>query len=299
MGALLGERFMLRIGRIDYLNVWPLFQGLRLRLTPETQAQVRIVPGHPSELNEALAGGDLDVAPSSSFEYLQRADKYSLLPDLSISSWGPVRSVLLACPFPVSEMPRHSASGLRVGLSSASASSVALLRILWRFHWGWPEPEWIEQQPGQGLDRRIPFLEIGDFALRLTCDPPQGWHLIDLGQAWREFTNLPFVYGVWMVRRNLSAGSRERLFQVADALHAAADEFRDDPYQLAARLERPDWLPLTALQEYWQCIRYTFGPKEQAGLILFGDYVRQLGLIPAVPGLSWHRSKESDYALVA
>lgn len=290
---------MLRIGRIDYLNVWPLFHGLQLRLRPETQVKARIVSGHPSELNEALAEGKLDVAPSSSFEYLLRSDNYSLLPDLSISSWGPVRSVLLACPFPVSEMPRRSAAGLRVGLSSASASSVALLRILWRFHWKWPEPEWIELQPGHGLDKHIPFLEIGDYALRLTCAPPRGWHLIDLGQAWWEFTNLPFVYGVWMARKNLTARAGELLAPVADALHAAADEFHHDPRRLSSFLDRPDWLSLQALQDYWQCIRYTFGPGEQAGLILFGDYARRLGLIPAVPGLSWHRWKERYYAMVA
>lgn len=290
---------MLRIGRIDYLNVWPLFQGLQQRLDPETQALTRIMAGHPANLNTALAEAELDVAPSSSFEYLSRADRYTLLPDLSISSDGPVRSVLLACPFPVSEMPRRLASGLRVGLSSASASSTALLRVLWRFHWQWPEPEWVERRPGQELDKSMPFLEIGDFALRLHCDPPRGWHLVDLGQAWREFTNLPFVFGVWMVRRNLSPCVEHLLTCAAKALYAASREFRDDPFPLVARLERPDWLTVESLQDYWQCIRYAFGPREQAGLVLFGDFARRLGMIPAVPGLTWSRPDQSDFALAA
>lgn len=290
---------MLRIGRIDYLNVWPLFQGLQQRLDPETLALTRILPGHPADLNRALAKAELDVAPSSSFEYLSRAGRYTLLPDLSISSDGPVRSVLLVCPFPIAELPKRSASGLRVGLSTASASSTALLRVLWRFHWQWPEPEWIDRRPGEDMGQDIPFLEIGDHALRLQCDPPRGWNCIDLGQAWREFTSLPFVFGVWMVRRNLPHSIGHALNRAAEALYAAAREFRSDPFPLVARLERPDWLTVKSLRDYWQCIRYTFGPREQAGLVLFGDFTRRLGMIPSVPGLTWNRPKESDFALAA
>lgn len=290
---------MLRIGRIDYLNVWPLFHGLQQRLGSEGQDRTRIVPGHPAELNAGLADGELDVAPSSSFEYLLRADKYALLPNLSISCDGPVRSVLLASPFPISEMPERAASGLQVGLSSASASSAMLLRILWNYYWNWPEPEWTEQGPGQGVERGTPFLEIGDLALRLRCAPPSGWHLVDLGQVWKDFTNLPFVFGVWMVRRNLSPPAAGLLGPFAAALYAEAREFLRDPAALAARAQRPDWLTLRHLQDYWQCIRYAFGPREQAGLVLFGEYARRMGMIPAVPGLSWSRTNERDDALVA
>ncbi|WP_045219073.1 menaquinone biosynthesis protein [Desulfonatronum thioautotrophicum] len=290
---------MLRIGRIDYLNVWPLFEGIQHRLEPGILNRTRMTVGHPADLNVALAEGKLDVAPSSSFEYLLRANNYALLPDLTISSDGPVRSVLLACPFPFSEMPKHAASGLRVGLSTASTSSVALLRILWRFHWGWPEPEWVTQDPGQGPEIGIPFLEIGDHALRLHCNPPPGWHLADLGQEWKSFTRLPFVFGVWMVRRDLSPEAAGLLVPFAEALYTGAREFQRDPCTLAARAQRPDWLTLKHLQDYWQCIRYAFGPREQAGLVLFGDYVRKLGMISAVPGLTWSRPTAYDDAMVA
>lgn len=285
---------MLRIGRIDYLNVWPLFQGLQSRMEPELQSRVRLVAGHPSELNAALASGELDIAPSSSFEYLIHADRYALLPDLSISARGPVRSVFLVCPFPLQEMPKHLAAGLQVGLSTASASSVALLRALWKFHWKLPEPDWISIGPGTGLYGEIPFLEIGDLALRLTCDLPQGWHLIDLGREWMDFTNLPFVFGVWMVRRNLPPDSRQCLGHVVNILQSVAAEFARDPVFAARQVHRPDWLRLEVLEEYWHCIRYGFGPREQAGLILFADYIRQLGLISAVPGLTWSTPQGVD-----
>lgn len=281
------------------MNVWPLFMGLRSRLEPEVRDQVRLVAGHPSELNAALASGELDIAPSSSFEYLLHAQRYNLLPDLSICSHGPVRSVLLACPFPPREMPDRLAGGLQVGLSSASASSVALLQILWRFCWKWPEPEWVELRPGEGLATGKPFLEIGDQALRLNCEMPSGWHLVDLGQAWKDFTNLPFVFGVWMVRRNLPEQTGQLLDQLVNALHDAANDFARQSCAVATSIDRPAWLTEKNLEDYWQCIRYSFGPQEQAGLMLFGDYIRRLGLIPAVPGLSWSAPMKRDKHLVA
>lgn len=276
---------MLRIGRIDYLNVWPLFDGLTSAIP--SLPGVRVTADHPARLNDLLAQGRLDVAPASSFEYLRHAGNYSLLPDLSISADGPVQSVLLACPFAPEEMPRRWSAGLRVGLSTASASSVALLRILWRFHWQWPEPEWASMEPGRGVESGGPFLEIGDHALRLSCDPPPGWHLLDLGAAWKGLTGLPFVFGVWMVREGITREAASVLDQAVRALSGARRAFARDPHAFAARYDRPAWLSERALKSYWQCIRYDFGPREQAGLILFGEYARRLELLPLVPGLRW------------
>lgn len=278
---------MLRVGRIDYLNIWPLFQGLKSLV--QSTGGLRLIPGHPSRLNALLFCGELDVAPSSSFEYLTHPENYSLLPDLSISSDGPVQSVFLACPFPFEEMPQRIKRGLHVGLTSASASSSVLLRVLWRFYWKWPEPQWIEVEPGHGLSMDMPFLEIGDMALRLSCALPPGWHLLDLGAAWKDFTGLPFVFGVWMVRENLSPEAERLLARVAQALSRAQQSFAARAQFVEQCLDRPAWLSSKVLAEYWQCIRYQFGPREQAGLVLFGRYACSLGLLPSIPGLRWKR----------
>lgn len=284
---------MLRIGRIDYLNVWPLFQGLESDIL--SMNGVRTIADHPAKLNELLASGDLDLAPSSSIEYLAHAEKYELLPDLSISSDGPVQSVILAVPFGPDEMPRRIERGLRVGLTSASASSVALLRILWSLHWDWAGPEWAMIEPGQGLQRGDPFLEIGDAALQLTCIRPPGWQLLDLGAAWKKFTGLPFVYGVWMVRKDLSSAAETTLAKVVKALHASRQRFTEAPMAWVREYNRPEWLSAGALADYWQCIRYGFGPREQAGLILFGENARRINLLTSVPGLRWKCFSNQEY----
>lgn len=80
----------LRIGHIDYLNCVPFFHYLSVAGAGDC-----IVTGTPAELNEMLAQGEIDVCPASSYEYGQRWSDYLLLPDLSISALGAVKSVLL------------------------------------------------------------------------------------------------------------------------------------------------------------------------------------------------------------
>jgi len=113
---------MLRIGEINYLNCTPLFTSLRSNFQ---DSGYTFISGHPSELNAQLRRGDLDICPSSSIEFAQNPDLYLILPHLSISSKGPVKSVLL-----FSKLPIDSLDGVAIGLTGESETSVILLKIL-------------------------------------------------------------------------------------------------------------------------------------------------------------------------
>lgn len=273
----------LRLGRIDYVNVLPLFHALE-SADPEASG-LRIVRGHPSEINRMLEAGQIDAAPASAFEYLVRAERYELLPDLAISCVGPVQSVLCLLPFSREELGVYSRSpGAKVGLTSASASSSALLKILWTFAWKLPEPTWIEIAPGAGLPD-FPVLDIGDSALRRRLAPPSGWTILDLGEEWNQFTGLPFVFALWFVRRDLDDSLRSRLGAVRDHLLLAAARLPDILVELANSPDLPGWLTGEALADYFTAVRYALGPQEKAGLMLYADYCRRLGLIPGAPAL--------------
>ena len=56
---------MIRLGRISYVNMAPVFHRLN--------AEVEEVTGVPTELNAMLLDGQLDVAPISSIEYARHA----------------------------------------------------------------------------------------------------------------------------------------------------------------------------------------------------------------------------------
>ncbi|WP_176724243.1 menaquinone biosynthetic enzyme MqnA/MqnD family protein [Desulfoplanes formicivorans] len=274
----------LNIGKIDYLNVWPMFQLLE---HPEDgHFDHTLVPGHPSFLNELLARGEIDVSPSSAFEYLLHAEQYQILPGLSISSDGPVQSVLLVSPVPREDLPSFLAHHHnRVNVTGASATSVALLKVLWSLAWGFDQPQWQVVEPGEGLGLGLPFLEIGDRALRIHADRPRGWHITDLGEAWKQWTGLPFVFALWIVRKNLFPERQAMLTTLAARLLDIKKQVPDHLEHLLDQA-RNKGFSREVLRRYWQIMSYELGEQEQASLALYAHLCTRLGLLPGCPALN-------------
>src|SRR3954454_22767365 len=117
----------MRIGRIPYINCYPAYGAIDRGLVP---MPAELVDGVPTELNKAMALGTLDVSVISAVEYARDAKRYLLLPDLSICSDGPVRSVVL-----FSKRPAAGLRGRRVLLSRSSMRSVAPGQLLFANVW--------------------------------------------------------------------------------------------------------------------------------------------------------------------
>lgn len=275
----------LQLGRIAYLNVWPLYESL-IPSFPEGP-DVTYVPGHPSELNAALAEGRIDAAPASAFAYLADPGAFRLLPDLCIrAATAPIQSVLLLSPVPLADLPEHlAATGDPVLFSGASASSNALVRVLWRFAWKFPEVRFETVPPGTGLSTGKPFVEIGDLALARYLDPPAGWHVTDLGQAWFDYASTPFVFALWIVRAGLTGRRLEALGKLHEALLAINAGLPQSLPGLVAAPSRPQWIAQADLLSYLRVVNYDLDPAAKASLTLFAEHCRELGLIDAVPGL--------------
>lgn len=276
----------LRIGKIDYLNIWHVFHLLE-QICPEGP-DFHYQPGHPSELNRALDSGFLDVSPSSSFEYLLHAEKYQLLPGASISAEREVQSVLFLSPAPLNELPAWlDKNPGPIHLTGASATSSALLRVLWSQRWELPPVSWSEVPPGAGLDTGRPFLEIGNAALHHFILPPSGYHIYDLASEWTAWTGLPFVFAVWIVRRGLSDSAAALLERLSGHISRITGSLPEHFDALSRQPYRPEWLPAPSLIRYWQAMSYGLGPREQAALLLFGERCTRQGLLPGAPGLTW------------
>ena len=269
---------VLRMGRISYLNVLPIYHPLEAGILPH---DYELVAGPPALLNDMMGRGELHVSSCSCFEYARRPERYYLVDDLSIGSRGPVMSVLLLSRVPVEELAGHE-----ILISGESHTSVALLRLLMRDRYR----QAVTYRTGQvspALRSAAPptaFLAIGDEALRLRNHPDYPYR-VDLAEAWRDWTGLPFIFGLWVVSRN------------------AADHglFRDDPGELLRRGR--DWglahmdviLDLTGhgcplsredLAFYYrEGLVYSLGEEELRGLSLFYEKLAAGGLIAAVPPL--------------
>ena len=113
---------MLKLGHIIYSNCFPPHAGI---ITNNVSFPFKLVEGIPTELNRLLFEGKVDVSPSSSIEYAMNPGRYLLLPNLSITSKNKVMSILLESRVPIEDLDKKV-----VALTTASATSVVLLRIL-------------------------------------------------------------------------------------------------------------------------------------------------------------------------
>lgn len=269
---------MLRIGRITYANCSPIFHELQKQASCE---EYRFIGGVPSRLNALLAAGEIDVCPSSSIEYALHPDRYLILPNLSISSIGAVASVLLFSRIPLEEL-----DGQTILLSSESATSVNLLRILLEKRFGCSSSFSVS---GQSLDsalREVPaMLLIGDAALRASLRESD-LHVYDLGELWHEWTGLPFVFALWFCGRQVAKDRYAEVTRLARDLIVSKDLACADLEAIAQGSSEAQWMGSERLITYWRDnISYDLDSSHLEGLTLFYRYCAELGLLPAEPAL--------------
>lgn len=257
----------LRIGWVSYVNILPLYPAVR------DLSGIALEEGVPTRLNGRLAAGEIDLAPISSIEYARHAERYVLLPGLSISSDGPTRSVLVASTLPVGQQMRER---VVVHLTPQSATSVVLLKVLAAFAWPKTPGVVTTDDPAKANARLL----IGDEALRELLNPTVPHH-IDLGEAWRAHTGLPMVFAVFAARREVLTDSRRATLERArTALLAAADnpDRETASVEAAARLK----LPLEGLREYLNGLSWNMTPRHQQGLKRFLADAARIGECPQI-----------------
>jgi len=266
----------LRVGRIPYANLLPIFHGLEAVGVPDG---VSFVDGHPSELNRMLRDGELDLSPSSSIEYAVRPERYLLCPGISISSRRRVMSVLLLSNGPLRALPPDP-----IAVTGNSDTSIMLLEILLRESLGRRNLLVRTELPPKEALRRYPaHLVIGDEAIRAVIDRVAP-HVTDLGEWWRQETGKPFVFALWIAVRSAWEERRDPLSRFAAALLEAKRTA-----QLSIRRREypwggPDWIPADFRDAYWRCLSYDLG-SEADGLSLFYEMAAKIGRIPAAPPL--------------
>jgi len=270
----------LRLGKIGYLNVLPIYHPLEQGLV---RHDLEIVSGVPAELNEQMRRGELHLSANSSIEYARRPQRYLLVPDLAIGCHGPVQSVLL-----LTQNPVASLEGQNVLVSAQTHTSAALLRMLldrrYKVHAGFESGDATALlASGQ---RPPAILAIGDEALNLRRHPDYPY-VYDLGQEWLEWTGLPFIFGVWIVRRAAWETHQRPLQQAMQQLIAAKEwgqEHLSDMCGLAAQGSSLDTLEMCS---YFNGLSYNLGEREQQGLQRFFAMLQQCGIIPKAPPLEF------------
>ncbi|PWK06636.1 menaquinone biosynthetic enzyme MqnA/MqnD family protein [Tumebacillus permanentifrigoris] len=187
------EHAKLRIGQIKFTNALPICHFI-----DRSDPMHEFWPGAPSELNSWLADGTIDAGLVSAFAYAQLADDFVALRGLSVSSRGPVGSIFLFSKRPIEEL-----SGCTVALTSHSASSTNLARILLG-EIGVRDVNYVTQEPDlpSMLDGAEAAVLIADHALHWSVQD-HGLQMYDLGEEWHTRTGHSMTFAVCAVPRRL------------------------------------------------------------------------------------------------
>jgi predicted solute-binding protein len=210
-----GEEKKFRIGSVPYLNAAPL--------TRDIDAELIFAP--PSQLAGMLRRDELDAALVSITEVLLN-DRYDILDGIAIGSLGEVYSVILAHKKPLAEAKE-------IFCDTASLTSVNLLKVLLAERGLKPEFQPLENYAAAAEKEFV--LLIGDAAIEFQRTP-HVHEIFDLGTAWTELTNLPFVYAVWALRRGVENQALRRELRAAkrfgmetmDYIIETREEFDED-----------------------------------------------------------------------
>jgi chorismate dehydratase len=252
-----------RVGCVKYLNARPLIRGWSGNVEFD----------HPSALCQRLAKGQLDVALVSSFEFL-RNPIYRIVDDVSISSDGPVYSVVVA--------HRGEFSNIeQIELDPASETAVNLLRCLLAelgvsLHLSAGTPESAGLSPAN--------LIIGDQAISFRQNHTGEFRFWDLGDQWKKLTGLPFVYALWLIRPEVpdAKSIAQRLRELRDENIADIPVIVSDA--LADAIDHKQEITEEFLDRYYnEYLRFNFGPREKQGLQTFADLCAKHGVLPKRP----------------
>jgi len=241
----------------------------------------------------------IDVSPSSSIEYLRHKEKYSIIPWLSVSSIGPVRSIFL-----FSKLPLKSLDKKTIAVSMESETSTVLLKIILREFYSL-KCRFVTANTRsfkKVLSNFSACLLIGDQAMREAkriraqstesssqTNPPSppfskggmgGFlYIYDLGELWFKHTGLPFVFALWMVKRSTLSKKGELVRKFASDLIKAKEYAPKKTSFIARHAPQRKWLSEKELVNYWKGISYDFTEKHMEGLRLFEEYAIKMNML--------------------
>jgi chorismate dehydratase len=239
-----------RVCAVSYLNTVPLMWGL-LR-DPALQDIFDLGFALPSICADQLAAGEADIGIVPAIEMARQ--KLGYFRGSGISSYGPVRSILLISKVPFREVRK-------LATDSGSRTSVMLSRIILAEKFG-AQPSLISRPPDLAsmLGIADAALLIGDAALQV--DPATlPFETLDLGEEWTRLTGLPMVFAVW-------AGQPAKLKDsYGDALLASCryglGHMEEIVHEEAAKRGFPESLVREYLTRH---IIFEFGEAHYAGL---------------------------------
>jgi chorismate dehydratase len=254
-----------RVGSVSFLNAKPLIYGLDAAPGVDLGLEV------PSRLLDGLREGRYDVALLPVIDY-QRMEGPRLLTSGGIGCDGPTLTVRIFSPVPIGQIEA-------LACDTDSHTSVALARVILAESYQ-VRPEFVPlnaRREGQAAAPAAKLL-IGDKVV--AQEPPRALmpHQLDLGEAWKRLTGLPFVFAAWVARDGVELADLPRRLERAkrDGLAHVDD--------IIAREAAPLGWPADVARRYLtEHLKFDIGPDQLRAIERFYDLAFRHGALGHAP----------------
>ncbi|MBI3326922.1 MAG: menaquinone biosynthesis protein [Nitrospinae bacterium] len=244
-----------RVGRVPYLHAEPFYFDMARR-------GIELYEMVPSALASAAESGEIDAGPVPLVDCFRLEDRFQPVAGFCVASLRKAGSVYLYSTKPIEEL-----NGAHIGITDEASTAPQLLRVLLSLKYQVQREAYVPLQAAHDA-----FLLIGNQGLRQRMGAPGFPYTYDLGEEWHAWTELPFVFSRWIVRKDL--GSKDMAL-LEDTLYVGLEEgvnalyLRSDPREDLRMLPRD-------IVKYIQGLRYYIGMSEQKAIDRFRQYLKQL-----------------------
>ena len=234
---------LLKVGHMTYLNSEVFYRKL-------SSDACELVALPPRAMAAAVESGELQAGPLPIAEVHRLGDKIRSLGNMGVACTGAALSVFLFSHKPVKEL-----SGTNIAVTSHTATSIQLLRVLFSDLWSMSDHSFVEMS-----DDHSAALVIGDPALKTLASGTYEYSY-DLGSAWQTLTGLPFVFAEWVVRSDAPAD----LVEAFERSLIEATRIGGESVEEISRLRSDESMSESDVATYVRNFSYFFGPDERSG----------------------------------
>ena len=243
---------MIPISAVSYLNTKPFLLGLQ---HSSISREISVSLDTPAQTAQRLLSGEAQVGLVPVAVIPQLPHRH-LITRYCIGAVGAVQTVCLYSRVPLNQIRR-------IWLDYQSRTSVQLVQLLCQHYWH-INPQFLPATIGfeSLIASDTAALVIGDRAISLNAEYE---YVYDLGEAWHQWTQLPFVFAAWIANKPLS----EDFIASFNAANAAGMQELES---IAASYPFPAY---DLLQYLTVNVHYLLTKEKRAGMQLFLQCLQQ------------------------
>ena len=188
----------LNLVAVSYFNTLPFISAIK---ESDLLSDINVNLQHPANCARAALEGTADIALIP-VAILNQLTDYTVVTDYCIGCNGRVDSVMLYSQVTINEIQN-------VVLDYQSKTSVQLVKVLAENYWD-INPNWQQGELGfeNSINGNTAAVVIGDRTFEMHGKFKYEY---DLGEEWKKYSGLPFVFAVWVAKNNVDSEIIESL----------------------------------------------------------------------------------------